>query len=84
MCDLADRFDNDDVKLINFLEGTPPWLKEKSALEVLEYLYKHRKFTEFEVRPLVQLLKDIHREDLTGKVDAYWEEFGEEDNLFNT
>ena len=75
--DLAERLDGDDIKNINWQEEVPPPLREKPALEVLEHLYKRRTFTEYEVRPLARLLKDIHREDLTGRVDAYWEEFGE-------
>lgn len=74
--DISEQIDPKDVKNIVWQVQLPSSLREKPALDVLEYLYKHGFFSEFEVRPLAELLKDIHREDLTSRVDAFWEKFG--------
>lgn len=83
--DISEHLEPKDIKNIVWQERLPSSLREKSALDVLEHLYKHGKFSEYEMRPLAQLLKDIHREDLTDKVDAFWDQFGElfpQQNLF--
>ena len=74
--DIAERLDGKDVNNINWQEDVPPTLRGKPALEILEHLHKRRVFTELEVRPLAQLLTDIHREDLIDRVEAFREEFG--------
>ena len=74
--DVAEHLDNKDVKNICWQMDAPNSMQEKTALEVLTWLVKHGKFSEVEVRPLAELLKDIHREDLTGRVETFWEEFG--------
>lgn len=78
--DIAEHLSDSDIKGILWYQDIPSSLQNKTALEVLEYLYKHGVYTEREVRPLAQLLKDIHREDLTNRVDTFWKQFGEDDN----
>ena len=75
--DIAQHLDNNNVKDINWQEGVPASLQDRPALDVLQYLHRRGVYNEHEVRPLVQLLKDIHREDLIGLVDAFREQFGE-------
>lgn len=75
--DIAERLSDSDIQKIIWQQDVPSSLQNKvTALEVLEYLYKHGHYTEHEVRPLAQLLKDIHREDLTSRVDTFWKQFG--------
>ena len=75
--DIAERLSDSDIQNIIWQQDVPSSLQNKvSALEVLEYLYKNGVYTEHEVRPLAQLLKDIHREDLTSRVDTFWKQFG--------
>lgn len=74
---ISEHLEPKDIKSIVWQEQLPSSLRERSALDVLEHLYKHGKFSEYEVRPLAQLLKDIYREDLTAKVDAFRDVFGE-------
>ena len=74
---ISEHLESKDIKSIVWQEQLPSWLRERSALDVLEHLYKHGNFSENEARPLAQLLKDIHREDLAGKVDAFMDQFGE-------
>ena len=76
--DIADSLDDINTRNLHWQVQAPSSLKDKSALDILEHLYKRGSFTEYEVRPLQQLLKDIHREDLTSRVDGFLEEFGEE------
>lgn len=75
--DIAEHLDDNNVKSIIWQEQLPSSLTGKTSLDVLQYLYKHGKFSESKVAPLVQLLKDIHREDLTSKVDTFLEKYGE-------
>lgn len=75
--DIADHLDDNNVKSIIWQEQLPSSLTGKSPLDVLQYLYKRGSFSECKVGPLAQLLKDIHREDLTSKVDTFLEVFGE-------
>ena len=74
--DVAEHLSDTDIKNIIWHKEVPTSLRTKTALEILEYLYKHGVYTEYEVRPLAQLLKDIHREDLTSRVDTFWKQFG--------
>ena len=79
--DIAERLSDSDIQNIIWQQDVPSAssLQNKglnSALEVLEYLYKNGVYTEYEVRPLAQLLKDIHREDLISRVDTFWKQFG--------
>ena len=73
--DVAENFDDNNKRHLHWQAQLPPQLKDKSSLDILEHLHKHGFFTEYEVRPLVQLLKDIHRQDLITRVDAFSEEF---------
>ena len=77
--DIAERLNDSDIQNIIWQQDVSPSSLQNNvtALEVLEYLYKHGVYTEREVRPLAQLLKDIHREDLTSRVDTFWKQFGE-------
>lgn len=74
--DIAERLDTSNIESIIWHQELPSSLQNKTALEVMEYLYKHGLYTEYEVRPLAQLLKDIHREDLINRVDTFWKQFG--------
>ena len=74
--DLAERLESKDVKKICWQLDLPPSLQEKTALEALMWLVKHGKCSEINIQPLVQLLKDIHREELAGRVETFQNEFG--------
>ena len=78
---IADRLDAKDIKNIIFHRELPSNLSDKAALDVLDHLYRRGVFTESDARPLAQLLKDINREDLTGRVDTFIEHFGESCHL---
>ena len=75
--DIAEHLDTSDVDKIIWQKELPQKMKDKPALAVLEWLYSHGVYSTDEVRPLAQLLKDIHREDITEKVESYQEKFGE-------
>lgn len=75
--DIAEHLDKSDVDKIIWQKELPQKMKDKPALEVLQYLYKNGHFTMDELRPLTQLLKEIHRGDITEKVESYQEKFGE-------
>lgn len=75
--DIAEHLDEKDVDKIIWQKHVPSNMKDRSALAVLEWLYNHGHYTANNVRPLAQLLKTIHREDMNGKVESYQEEFGE-------
>ena len=78
--DIAEHLDASDVDKIIWQKELPQKMKDKPALAVLEWLYSHGEYSMDEVRPLAQLLKAIHREDITEKVESYQEKFGESDN----
>ena len=75
--DIAEHLDERDVDKIIWQRELPQKMKAKPALAVLEWLYSHGVYSTDEVRPLAQLLKAIHREDITEKVEAYQKKFGE-------
>ena len=75
--DIAEHLDASDVDKIIWQKELPQKMKDKPALAVLEWLYSHGDYSISDVRPLAQLLKDIHREDITEKVESYQEKFGE-------
>jgi hypothetical protein len=75
--DIAEHLDTRDVDKIIWQKELPQKMKDKPALAVLEWLYSHGEYSMDEVRPLAQLLKAIHREDITEKVESYQEKFGE-------
>ena len=77
--DIAEHLDASDVDKIIWQKELPQKMKDKPALAVLEWLYSHGEYSMDEVRPLAQLLKAIHREDITEKVESYQEKFGELD-----
>lgn len=77
--DIAEHLDASDVDKIIWQKELPQKMKDKPALAVLEWLYSHGEYFMDEVRPLAQLLKAIHREDITEKVESYQEKFGESD-----
>ena len=77
--DIAEHLDARDVDKIIWQKELPQKMKDKPALAVLEWLYSHGDYSMDEVRPLAQLLKAIHREDITEKVESYQEKFGEPD-----
>lgn len=81
--DIAEHLDASDVDKIIWQKELPQKMKDKPALAVLEWLYSHGEYSMDEVRPLAQLLKAIHREDITEKVDSYQELFGESDIKFS-
>ena len=75
--DIAEHLDKNDVDKIIWQKELPQKMKDKPALSVLEYLYKKGDFAIGDLRPLTHLLKEIHREDLTGMVELFQEKFGE-------
>ena len=75
--DIAEHLDQIDVDKVIWQKELPQKMKDKPALSVLEWLYNHGDFSMNELRPLTQLLKEIHREDLLEKVEAFQEKFGE-------
>ena len=77
--DIAEHLDASDVDKIIWQKELPQRMKDKPALAVLEWLYSHGEYSMDEVRPLAELLKAIHREDITEKVESYQEKFGESD-----
>lgn len=74
--DIAEHLNKNDVDNIVWQKELPQKMKGEPALAVLEWLYNHGEFSMDELRPLTQLLKEIHREDVTGKVESYQEMFG--------
>lgn len=75
--DVAEHLDKSDVDKIVWQKELPQKMKDKPALSVLECLYKKGEFSMDELRPLTQLLKEIHREDVTEKVERFQEKYGE-------
>ena len=74
--DVADQLGSKEVTDICWHKDVHLSSKERLPLDVLMWLVKHGTFSENEVRPLAQLLKDIHREDLIARVEKFEEEFG--------
>ena len=72
---IAQHLGDEEVKNIAWQEQLPQQTG-KSPLDVLQYLYQCGKFKQHDARPLAQLLKDINREDLVGRVDAFMEQYG--------
>ena len=72
IADLAQHLGKEDVKLIVFNCRLPGSLKQSSALDVLDYLDKHAKFSPTNIQPLAKLLTDACRNDL---VKDYVKEF---------
>ena len=62
----------EDVKVIAFRCSLPENMKQSSALDVLDYLCKHAKFSPTNIQPLAELLTDAYRSDL---VNNYVEEY---------
>ena len=70
VCDIAGQLNKEpDVKNICYLKQVPD--QEQSALDVLKHLHQHNAFSEHNVEPLADLLKEINRADLVGRVDKF-------------
>ena len=76
--DIAERLENKDVKNICWQMELPNSLEKKAALEALKWLVKHGRCSDTDIQPLAQLLKDIRREDLAGRVETFQKEFGKD------
>ena len=64
LADLAQHLGPEDVKVIVFNCSLSESLKQSSALDVLDYLDKHGKFSPTNIQPLAELLTDAYRSDL--------------------
>lgn len=73
---IAEQLQADDLRSIFWYIDAPPKLRLGSALDVLEYLERAGQFSERNVVPLSNLLKEIKRVDLSSKVDSYRVQFG--------
>ena len=73
LADLAQHLGPEDVKVIAFNCSLPESLKQSSALDVLDYLDKHARFSPINIQPLAELLTDAYRNDL---VNDYVERYG--------
>ena len=78
MRDVAERLEDKEAKDICWQMELPKLLEEKPALEVLRWLIDHGKCSETNAQPLVELFKDIRREDLAGRVEDFQKEFGKD------
>ena len=72
IADLAQHLGKEDVKVIAFRCSLPESMKQSSALDVLDYLCKHARFSPTNIQPLAELLTDAYRSDL---VNNYVEEY---------
>ena len=73
LADLAQHLGPEDVKVIAFNCSLPESLKQSSALDVLDYLDKHARFSPINIQPLAELLTAAYRNDL---VNDYVERYG--------
>ena len=77
LADLAQHLGPENVKVIVFNCGLPESMKQSSALDVLDYLDKHGKFSPTDIQLLAELLKDAYRNDLVNDyVDRYRLKYG--------
>ena len=77
LADLAQHLGPEDVKVIAFNCSLPENLKQSSALDVLDYLDKHARFSPINIQPLAELLTDAYRNDLVHDyVDRYGLKYG--------
>ena len=77
LADLAQHLGPENVKVIAFNCSLSESLKQSSALDVLDYLDKHAKFSPTNIQPLAELLTDAYRNDLVNDyVDRYRLKFG--------
>ena len=77
LADLAQHLGKEDVKQIVFNWSLPESMKQSSALDVLDYLDKHAKFSPSNIQPLAELLRDAYRNDLVNDyVDRYRLKYG--------
>ena len=72
IADLAQHLGPENVRVIAFNCSLPENLKQSSALDVLDYLDKHAKFSPTNIQPLAELLTAAYRNDL---VNDYVEGF---------
>ena len=75
---VAEHLEKQEVNDICWQMDLPDFLQEKPALETLKWLVRQGKCSESDVQPLVQLLKDIHREDLAERVETFQKKFGKD------
>lgn len=80
---VAERLEKQEVNDICWQMDLPDFLQEKPALETLKWLVRKGKCSETYVQPLVQVLKDVHREDLAERVETFQKEFGKDHNRSN-
>ena len=77
LADLAQHLGPEDVKVIVFNCSLSESLKQSSALDVLDYLDKHAKFSPTNIQTLAELLTDAYRSDLVNDcVDRYRLKYG--------
>ena len=67
---ISEHFTNEELLRIAFIYNIP----SSTPLGTMEYLTEMRMFSEFNMEPLVKLLKDINRYDLIEKVKAFQEQ----------
>ena len=81
LADLAQHLGPENVKVIAFNCSLPESLKQSSALDVLDYLDKHARFSPINIQPLAELLTDAYRNDLVNDyVERYRLKYGTANN----
>ena len=82
LLDLAQHLVPENVKVIAFNCSLPENLGQSSALDVLDYLDKHARFSPTNIQPLAELLTDAYRNDLVNDyVDRYRRKYGKPKNI---
>ena len=59
-------------------DGTTKVIGGETSTGSLRWLIDHGKCSETNAQPLVELFKDIRREDLAGRVEDFQKEFGKD------
>ena len=63
--------------MIAFNCSLPEHLKQSPALDVMDYLDKHAKFSPTNIQPLAELLTDAYRNDLVNRyVEGFRMKYG--------
>ena len=74
---LAEHLGPGDVEVIAFNCRLPESLRQSSALDILEYLHNHARFSPTNIQPLAELLTGAYRNDLVHDyVDWYRLKYG--------
>ena len=69
---IAQHLRKDDVEKISFIFNVPTRMRESnSAVDVLYYLMQEEMFSCLNMEPLIKLLKDISRHDLSEEVESF-------------